>query len=107
MASLTTPGAAETDPLPPPTSYTLAQLLTRNRRRQYVTKDGRFQLRRAGRTEHFYWHELAKKDGKTVVGNPISGPDGSFCTSFCDKPGALAILNTICADYHHYRSLFR
>lgn len=87
--------------------YTLAELLTRNRRRQYVTKDGRFQLRQAGNTEFYYWHELTKKDGKTVVGNPISGPGGSYSTFFSDKAAALAMLNKICADYPLTCSLYQ
>jgi hypothetical protein len=97
MDSLTPPASAAG-----PLSYTLDELLTRSRRRQYVTKDGRFQLRRAITTEIYFWHELTKKDGKTVLGPALHGPEGTFCTTFYDKEGALTMLNTICVHYRFY-----
>ena len=82
----------------PPTVYTAGQLHTRNRRRQFVTTDGRFMLRADGTSGFYYWHDTEKKDGKTVVGNPITGPDGVFYTFFT-KEHALDVLNKICARY--------
>lgn len=89
-------------PVTGPLAYSLDQLLTRNRRRQYVTKDGRFQLRRAGTTELCFWHELTREQGKTVLGPALHGPQGTFCTSFWDKEDAVATLNKICVHYRFY-----
>ena len=81
-----------------PTVYTAGQLHTRNRRRQFVTTDGRFMLRADGTSGFSYWHDITRKDGKTVVGTPIKGPEQEFYTFF-SKEHALAVLNKICAHY--------
>lgn len=81
-----------------PTIYTGGQLHTRTRRRQFVTTDGRFMLRADGTSGFSYWHDIERKDGKTVVGTPIKGPEQEFYTFF-SKEHALAVLNKICAHY--------
>ena len=81
------------------TVYTPGQLHTRNRRRQYQTTDGRFQLRRAGESDTWYWHPVEKQDGRTVVNEPLTGPAECFYCRFGHKAEALLTLNTLCAHY--------
>lgn len=82
-----------------PTVYLPAQLHTRNRRRQYQSTDGRFQLRRAGESDAWYWHPTEKQDGRTLVGPALSGPADCFSCRFGHKETALATLNALCAHF--------
>lgn len=82
-----------------PTVYTAVQLHTRNRRRQYQTTDGRFQMRRAGEADAWYWHPIIKQAGRTVIGETLAGPADCFQCHFGQKAEALATLNTLCARY--------